>query len=168
MRAAFQGERTAASHDSSVMSVDMLTPPDDNGYMNKKKYSSATGSLNTSKMIAGSEVVAWMEFWDYVGGASFRAFIVDDGEDRALFAFFDDVVLDRELKQALMALIELADSTTECSSIVICLDRSIPCDEAKALMKSLQWVGFELTTLEKWVKSTDVTSQQWVFMGMEV
>lgn len=67
-----------------------------------------------------------------------------------------------------MALIELADGPLECTHIVTCLDRRIPADEALELTRSLQWVGFEMTTLDHWAKDLDVTSKQWVFMGMEV
>lgn len=68
----------------------------------------------------------------------------------------------------LIALIELAESPLECAHIVLCLDRSIPEDDAKALMRSLRWAGFELTTLDHWAKDVDVVSKKWLFMGMEV
>lgn len=64
-------------------------------------------------------------------------------------------------------MIELADPL-ECSRVVICMERSIPEDDAKSLMRSLQWVGFELTTLDHWSKELDTTSNKWLFMGMEV
>jgi hypothetical protein len=67
-----------------------------------------------------------------------------------------------------MALIELAEAPLGCAYIVICVDRRMGADDAKALMKSLQWVGFELTTLDMWAQGLDVTSRDWVFTGMEV
>lgn len=67
-----------------------------------------------------------------------------------------------------MAIIELADGPLECSRVVTCIDRRMPTDEAVELSKSLQWVGFELTTLDHWAHDLDVTSNKWVFMGMEV
>jgi hypothetical protein len=69
-----------------------------------------------------------------------------------------------------MALIELADGPLECSHIVACLDRRMLEEDAVELGKSLEWVGFEITTLDHWEKShdLDVTSHQWVFMGMEL
>ena len=66
------------------------------------------------------------------------------------------------------ALIELAEGPLSCSNIVICVDRSTLDEEVKPLMRSLQWVGFELTTLDYWAKDLDVTSNKWLFMGMEV
>jgi ornithine decarboxylase antizyme len=67
-----------------------------------------------------------------------------------------------------MALIELAESPLGCSRIVICIDRQIDVAEAQSLMKSLQWVGFELSTLDLWARQPDVASEKWVYMAMEV
>jgi hypothetical protein len=67
-----------------------------------------------------------------------------------------------------MALIELADTVFAVSQIVICLDRKVPEAESQAFMKSLRWVGFELVTLDMWAHDTDVTSDKWLFLGMEV
>jgi hypothetical protein len=44
----------------------------------------------------------------------------------------------------------------------------MPAEEAVELTKSLQWVGFEMTTLDHWAGDLDVTSKKWVFMGMEI
>lgn len=67
-----------------------------------------------------------------------------------------------------MALIELADGPLECNHIVTCIDRRIPSEEVLELNKSLQWVGFDATTLDHWAHDLDVTSKKWVFMGMEL
>jgi len=40
----------------------------------------------------------WIEVWDYAGGARFRGFVAGDGEDRAMFVFFDDGVVGSDLK----------------------------------------------------------------------
>lgn len=69
---------------------------------------------------------------------------------------------------SLMALIELTDGPLDCSHIVTCIDRRMPTEEAIELIKSLQWVGFEMITLDHWAGELDVTSKKWVFMGMEV
>jgi len=68
----------------------------------------------------------------------------------------------------LIGLIELADVPLGCSHVVICMDRHMSEDYAKSLMKSLQWVGFELRTLDHWAKGIDVISDKWLFLGMEV
>jgi hypothetical protein len=67
-----------------------------------------------------------------------------------------------------MALIELAETVFALQQVVICLDRSVPEADAKSFMKSLRWVGFELVTLDMWAKELDVTSDKWLFLGMEV
>lgn len=72
------------------------------------------------------------------------------------------------LVASLVALIELAESPLACSHMVICIERSIPREEAKALTKGLQWAGFSLTTLDFWSAGLDVVSDRWLFMGMEL
>lgn len=68
----------------------------------------------------------------------------------------------------LIALIELTESVFALSQVVICVDRSVPEAEGKAFMKSLRWVGFELITLDIWANNLDVTSDKWLFLGLEV
>ncbi|KAL7623393.1 hypothetical protein AAE478_007075 [Parahypoxylon ruwenzoriense] len=161
MKAVFQVEWNTAGNDSFLTGVNYaLTPPDDY-IMPQSSFSNNT--TNTAVHING-----WMEFWDYAGGASFRAFVAEDGDEKSLFAFFDSGLVGADLKQALIALIELADGPMGCSHVVICVSRSMPPDYAKALMRSLQWVGFELITLDHWAKDVDVTSSKWLFMGMEI
>lgn len=67
-----------------------------------------------------------------------------------------------------MALIELAETVFAVSQVVICLDRSVPEDDRKAFMKSVRWVGFEMATLDMWADALDVTSDKWLFLGMEI
>ncbi|KAG6056876.1 hypothetical protein E4U17_001877 [Claviceps sp. LM77 group G4] len=117
----------------------------------------------------GIEVDSWLEVWDYAGGASFRAFVTRQEQERSLFVFFDvEGALGRDLKKGLMAVIDLADGPLACSHVVTCIDRRMPVDNALELTKSLQWVGFEMTTLDHWAQDLDVTSDRWVFMGMEM
>ncbi|KAI0896633.1 ornithine decarboxylase antizyme-domain-containing protein [Annulohypoxylon nitens] len=164
MKAVFQVEWNAAGNGSCLTGVNnynyALTPPDD--------YPSPQSTFSDIDTKTGVNVNGWMEFWDYAGGASFRAFVAEDGDEKSLFAFFDNGLVGRDLKQALIALIELADGPVGAAHVVICVDRKMPADYAKALMRSLQWVGFDLTTLDHWAKDVDVTSNKWLFMGMEV
>lgn len=67
-----------------------------------------------------------------------------------------------------MALIELAEVPLASTRLVVCLDRSISDDDAKTLMKGLQWAGFSLSTLDYWAGALDVTSRKWMFMAMEL
>ena len=67
-----------------------------------------------------------------------------------------------------MALIELAEEVFAVSQVVICLDRSVPDADIKGFMNSIRWVGFELVTLDMWANALDVTSDKWLFTGMEI
>ncbi|KAI0143071.1 ornithine decarboxylase antizyme-domain-containing protein [Xylariaceae sp. FL1272] len=176
MRAVFQGERNRAgsgsflSGASCATNAQQLTPPYDNMVVEfpPTPPSSLPRDGLTTTTTTGVEAKGWMEFWDYKGGASFRAFLAEDGDEKSLFAFIDGGLIGRDLKHALVAFIELADVPLGCSHVIICLDRLMPEDHSKALMKSLQWVGFELTTLDHWAGEIDVISDKWLFMGMEV
>lgn len=165
MKTVFHGERIPSTNGSGLSGALLPTPPPDDQFPASFHHGSDTSSTPHGKY----EVGAWMEVWDYAGGASFRAFVANDGEEKSLFVFFDvQGVLGRDLKKALMALIELCDGPLECSQIVTCIDRRMPAEESMELTKSLQWVGFEMTTLDHWAGDLDVTSNKWVFMGMDI
>lgn len=145
---------------SGINSQQQLTPP----------YDSPSEMMCIDGTRGNIEGIAWMEIWDYQGGSSFRAFMAEDfvRDEKSLFTFFDAGIVGRDLKKALVALIELADAPLGCSQLVICIDRAIQADDLQTLTKGLQWAGFELATLDHWAGSLDVTSKQWIFMGMEV
>lgn len=75
-----------------------------------------------------------------------------------------------------MAIIDLASGPMDCAQVVVCLDRSVSAEDSKALLKSLNWVGFELVTLDMWMKpqgkkqmsEMQDTSDKWLFLGMEL
>lgn len=170
MKAVFQGERDMAGNVSGLTGVhsSVLTPPPDDYPTPPSSFSS---TYSGRYVLPPVSAVGWMEFWDYAGGTSFRAFVAEeDNGDKSLFAFFDNSLVNdgRDLKQALIALIELADVPMGCSRLVVCLDRVIPEQDSKILMRNLQWAGFELTTLDHWAKSVDVTSSRWLFMEMDI
>lgn len=117
---------------------------------------------------ATEQVQGWVEVWDYTGGARFRGF-VSGGAEKSLFVFFDRGAVGKDLKHGLMALIELAGTPYfDCSTLVVCLDRTSGSGELKNLIRDLGWVGFEMTTLDRWSNQRDVTSEQWLFLGMDV
>lgn len=73
----------------------------------------------------------------------------------------------------LIALFELAGTDAiDCSQIVACVRRSQHADEME-LVRSLGWCGFNLTTLDPWIKGTSgkagpALSTEWLFLVAEV
>ncbi|KAL1887223.1 hypothetical protein Cpir12675_006639 [Ceratocystis pirilliformis] len=174
MTAVFLGERnaiesvsglTGASSSSSSASY-LLTPPDDLPF--GCSGPAARNYRHRHSHMAKPPVIAWAEIWDFQGGASFRAFVSDNRGVKTLFIFFHNSVVHLDLKPALMAIMELAEGPLGCHDVVALIDKYTEPDSAKALMRSLQWVGFELTTLEPWANRVDVTSDHWHTMCMEV
>lgn len=106
MKTAFLGERTSSMHGSGLSGASLLpTPPPDNQFpASFRRGSDAHQPVNHQTMTLnkmGFEVDSWMEVWDYAGGASFRAFVADNGDEKSLFVFFDiEGVLGRDLKKA--------------------------------------------------------------------
>lgn len=85
---------------SGLSSAYLQTPPPDNRLPDHFQQ-----HFNDEKL-PGFEVEAWLEVWDYAGGASFRAFVANDGEEKSLFVFFDfQGVMGRDLKKAYVTLI---------------------------------------------------------------
>ncbi|POS82173.1 hypothetical protein EPUL_005715, partial [Erysiphe pulchra] len=114
-----------------------------------------------------NNIDAYFEMWDYIGGCNFRGFVGGRGEKQSLFIFFEKSTIHKDLKQGLMALIEFAEVVFDVPRIVLCLDRSIPENDVKPLLKSLSWVGFKPVSLEFLTHSTTVISTKWFFLGME-
>lgn len=81
---------------SSLSSAFLPTPPPDNQFPDEFHH----GAIADSQP-QGFNAEAWMEVWDYAGGASFRAFVANNGEETSLFVFFEiEGVLGRDLKKA--------------------------------------------------------------------
>jgi len=158
MKTVFLGERATVATGSVVsMGANAYSPPDE-----------SVGAYNYFKDEKASQLSSWLEMWDYEGGCSFRGFVAGNRDERCLFAFFNSGMVGRDLKQGLMALIELASSPFQCSQVVICLDLSIEPEQRRSLLKSLRWVGFELIALDMWAKQEAMTSDKWLFLGMEL
>lgn len=99
MKTAFLGERNPSMYGSGSSSALLPTPPPDDQFPDA--FRDVAGPLDAAKQPQGFAVEAWMELWDYAGGASFRAFVVNNGEETSLFVFFDvQGVLGRDLKKA--------------------------------------------------------------------
>lgn len=71
-----------------------------------------------------------------------------------------------------MALLELASAPSfDCTHVVACLDRRVGPTELQSLVRNFGWVGFTLTTLDRWTVVGDdgfSTSDKWLFLSMEV
>lgn len=94
MKTVFLGERNLSINGSSLSGAYLQSPPPDN-------HLADPFNQGLDAVPAGSRIDAWMEVWDYAGGSSFRAFVVDDGREKSLFIFFDiEGVLGRDLKKA--------------------------------------------------------------------
>ena len=117
-------------------------------------------------------VQQWLEIYDYASDARFRGFVATNSYgQRTLFIFFERNIVGKDLKQALMALIELASTPAlpPCEHMVVCFDREEgETPVTKALLRDLGWVGFELTTLKGWAEGFELVSGKWLFVGMEV
>lgn len=135
----------------------------------------------------------WVEVWDYSGDAIYRGFVTGEDDERTLFVFLEDGTIGHGLKSGyetilfydlvcfvaniclgrLIALFELAGTDAfDCSQIVACVKRSQHADEME-LVRSLGWCGFNLTTLDPWIKSPSGTagpalSTEWLFLVAEV
>jgi len=110
----------------------------------------------------------YVEVWDYAGGARFRGFVAEKDGERALFVFFDKEVIGKDLKPGVVALLELADNSLDCSQLVVCVDRTADNDDTEDITRDLGWVGFELMMLDAWAGQAGCISDRWLFLGMEV
>jgi hypothetical protein len=143
----------------TLMFAGLGTPPDD---------IKTTGTSTTIP----PQVTQWLEIYDYASDARFRGFVATDSYgQRSLFVFFEHNVVGKDLKKALMALIELATTPAlpPCDQMVVCFDREEEdTPVTKALLRDLGWVGFELCTMKDWADGLELTSEKWLFVGMEV
>lgn len=173
MKIVFLGEEgTAIGHDSIGLDASASSSPPREEVDLQNTYIQHVNSGHLPNIHQTSDIQsivdAYFEFWDYSGGCSFRGFVGGNGKDKAVFVFFDASFVSRDLKQALMALMELAESVFAVSRVVVCCSRSMPNVESQALHKSLQWVGFDLIPLDTWAGCLDTTSHKWLYLGLEI
>jgi hypothetical protein len=103
MKAVFHGERNSGLIGSGLMGANLLTPPPDDDPFSTSGYTDDAYNQSDRMVTAargGFTASAWLEIWDFAGGASFRAFVADNGTEKSLFVFFDTNVVGRDLKQA--------------------------------------------------------------------
>ncbi|KAF1995026.1 hypothetical protein P154DRAFT_360336 [Amniculicola lignicola CBS 123094] len=175
LRAVFLGEGNLARQDSLVTGVHTNELPQ--GILNDygvdvrdadRAYDSPSPGLEGFVRSVGL-VTDWVQIWDYVGGNKFMGFVAEKDGERSLFVFFEQSVIDGDLKNGLMALLELCDVPYfSCSRLVASLDRSTEPRATEAITKDLGWIGFQLTTLDGFTHGDEITSEKWLFMDMDV
>ncbi|KAJ5355355.1 uncharacterized protein N7496_012567 [Penicillium cataractarum] len=160
LSATFLGERIDAGQESLGMGTFQQTQPSQQH--SQHRLGDHHGSIQK-----------WVEVWDYSGDAIYRGFVTGEDDERTLFVFLEDGTIGHGLKSGLIALFELAGTDAfDCSQIVACVKRSQHADEME-LVRSLGWCGFNLTTLDPWIKGTSGTagpalSTEWLFLVAEV
>jgi hypothetical protein len=78
------------------MSMDLKKNANGNG---KDDYGvKADGYFPMESQGSKTGVCDWMEMWDYVGGIQFRGFMAQKEDEKAMFVFFNQAVLDGDLK----------------------------------------------------------------------
>ncbi|CEJ62430.1 hypothetical protein PMG11_10929 [Penicillium brasilianum] len=160
LSATFLGERIDAGQESLGMGTFQQTQPNQQHSPHRK------GDHHGS-------IQKWVEMWDYSGDAIYRGFVTGEDDERTLFVFLEDGTIGHSLKSGLIALFELAGTDAiDCSQIVACVRRSQHADEME-LVRSLGWCGFNLTTLDPWIKGTSgkagpALSTEWLFLVAEV
>lgn len=76
-------QRRTGRHDSGAQ-LPTPSPSSDGGFFNNTAHAGL--------------VREWVEIWDYAGGLRFRGFVAEKDGSRALFIFFDNSVMGKDLK----------------------------------------------------------------------
>jgi hypothetical protein len=67
-----------------------------------RRYSDSSTESATPEMVRFGEekgaIIDYIEMWDYVGGIRFRGFVAEKEDERAMFIFFDESVINGDLK----------------------------------------------------------------------
>ncbi|CZT14270.1 related to ornithine decarboxylase antizyme [Ramularia collo-cygni] len=117
----------------------------------------------------GGVLKEYLEVYEYAGGARFRGFVAEKGDMRTMFIFFDQEVIEMDLKQGLVSLLELASSEHfGCDQLVVGIDREADEDKVKDLSRDLGWVGFELSMLDPWTNGEGCVSERFILLAMDV
>ncbi|KAI4635636.1 uncharacterized protein J4E87_000590 [Alternaria ethzedia] len=138
-----------------------------------RRYSDSSTDSVAPEMVRFEEekgaIADYIEMWDYVGGIRFRGFVAQKKDERAMFIFFDESVINGDLKAGLMALLELCEvDYFSCDRLVLCIDRDVDQAALANVTKDLGWIGFGLTTLDEFSQGEELTSKKWLFMDMEI
>lgn len=70
-----------------------------------RRYSDSASSMDSPvsfpepvQSLQKDMVTDWIEMWDYVGGIRFRGFVAEKEDEKAMFVFFDQSVIEGDLK----------------------------------------------------------------------
>lgn len=98
----FLGEGNAVAQDSLGMGVrNIAKKSNDNQHglpPTPESLPVQDGLLDLEPRQIRALVSEWVEIWDYAGGLRFRGFVADRDGERALFIFFDQEVMGKDLK----------------------------------------------------------------------
>ncbi|CAG8484511.1 14476_t:CDS:2 [Acaulospora morrowiae] len=67
-----------------------------------------------------------------------------------------------ELKERMVSIIELAEESLKCNSLVVCLDKKLP--NISTFIRDFLYVGFELV----WPGTIDHNTNEYILVGMEL
>jgi hypothetical protein len=86
-------------YDSTTTTTTAIT----NDYgIDARRYSDSSTESDAPEMVRFEEekgaIADYIEMWDYVGGIRFRGFVAQKEDERAMFIFFDESVINGDLK----------------------------------------------------------------------
>lgn len=87
------------------MHNNMTTTLDNDYGVDVRRYSDSASSMEDCVSFPGpvqplqkQAITDWIEMWDYVGGIRFRGFVAEKDNEKAMFIFFDQSVMEGDLK----------------------------------------------------------------------
>jgi hypothetical protein len=86
-----------------------------------RRYSDSSTESDVPEMVRFEEekgaISDYIEMWDYVGGIRFRGFVAAKEDERAMFIFFDESVINGDLKAGCV-IMHIAFSRYRCTNIL--------------------------------------------------
>ena len=108
LRSVFLGEGSQHRQNSLVMGMPSdnattATTAITNDYgIDARRYSDSSTESDVPEMVRFEEekgaISDYIEMWDYVGGIRFRGFVAEKEDEKAMFIFFDESVINGDLK----------------------------------------------------------------------
>lgn len=127
LRSVFLGEGSQHRQNSLVMGMPSdnattATTAITNDYgIDARRYSDSSTESDVPEMVRFEEekgaISDYIEMWDYVGGIRFRGFVAEKEDERAMFIFFDESVINGDLKAGCV-IMHIAFSRYRCTNIL--------------------------------------------------